>query len=70
MYLLTIKDGLETRYIGPYSTTNNLSEDLQRVLADFSERARWKIHKLESPMKASYSRKNYGDNDLLNLRAS
>jgi hypothetical protein len=49
MYLLTIKDGLVTRHVGPYPSTKQASDDLDRVLATCSERARWQIHALESP---------------------
>jgi hypothetical protein len=49
MYLLTIKDGLVTRHVGPYPSTKQASDDLDRVLATCSERARWQIHALECP---------------------
>lgn len=49
MYLLTIKDGLLTRHIGPYPSPKQASDDLERVMASFSERARWQIHALECP---------------------
>ena len=32
MYLLTIKDGLGTRHIGPYPSPKHASDDLDRVL--------------------------------------
>tara|TARA_Y100001968_G_C19349010_1_gene713605 strand:+ start:1147 stop:1359 length:213 start_codon:yes stop_codon:yes gene_type:complete len=70
MYLLTIKDGLETRHVGPYSTTKNASEDLQRVLADCSERARWKIHALESPAKKTFSQRLTEKDKTLEAKAS
>ncbi len=70
MYLLTIKDGFETRHIGPYPTTKKASDDLQRVLEDFSERARWKIHALESPERNSFSIGINDRDDLLDLKAS
>ena len=44
MYLLTIKDGLGTRHIGPYASPKHASDDLDRVLETCSERARWQIH--------------------------
>tara|TARA_Y100001968_G_scaffold333507_1_gene396788 strand:- start:9726 stop:9938 length:213 start_codon:yes stop_codon:yes gene_type:complete len=70
MYLLTIKDGLITRYIGPYSSPKKASDDLQRVLLDSSNRARWQIHALENPAYKSFSqRKNEWDNKLT-LKAS
>ncbi|MFM7313807.1 MAG: hypothetical protein ACKO0M_11680 [Cyanobium sp.] len=49
MYLLTIRDGLVTRHIGPYESPKQASDDLDRLLAHFGERARWQIHALESP---------------------
>ena len=49
MYLLTIKDGLGTRHIGPYPSPKHASDDLDRVLESCSERARWQIHALETP---------------------
>ena len=70
MYLLTIKDGLETRHIGPYLTTKMASDDLQRVLSNFSERARWKIHALESPSRRSWSDRVNTRNEILNVKAS
>ena len=50
MYLLTIKDGLVTRHVGPYPSPKQASDDLDRVLANCSERARWQIHALEHPL--------------------
>ena len=55
MYLLTVKDGLVTRHIGPYTSPQHASDDLGRVLAVCSERARWQIHALESPVQRSLS---------------
>ena len=49
MYLLTIKDGLVTRHVGPYPSTKQASDALDRVLSTCSERARWHIHSLECP---------------------
>jgi len=49
MYLLTIKDGLVTRHIGPYPSPKQASDDLDRVLSSCSDRARWQIHALECP---------------------
>ena len=49
MYLLTVKDGLVTRHVGPYATPKQASDDLDRVLSECSDRARWQIHALESP---------------------
>ena len=47
MYLLTIKDGLVTRHVGPYMSPKQASDDLERVMATCSDRARWQIHALE-----------------------
>ncbi len=55
MYLLTVKDGLVTRHVGPYSTPQQASDDLERVLSDCSERVRWQIHALESPFSRSFA---------------
>ncbi|MEN9388253.1 MAG: hypothetical protein RLZZ137_1415 [Cyanobacteriota bacterium] len=49
MYLLTIRDGLLTRHIGPYESPKQASDDLDRLLEQFGERARWQIHALEAP---------------------
>ena len=49
MYLLTIRDGLQTRHIGPYESPASAVEDLDALLGPDSERARWQIHELESP---------------------
>jgi hypothetical protein len=49
MYLLTIRDGLMTRHIGPYSSPKQAVDDLDRLLASFGDRARWQIHELEEP---------------------
>ncbi|MEB3234177.1 MAG: hypothetical protein VKM98_02015 [Cyanobacteriota bacterium] len=49
MYLLTIRDGLQTRHIGPYDSPKQAADDLDRLLALCGERARWQIHALEAP---------------------
>lgn len=49
MYLLTIRDGLQTRHIGPYSTPQEAAAQLDQLLRDSGERARWQIHELEAP---------------------
>ena len=49
MYLLTIRDGLVTRHIGPYDSPKQASDDLDRLLEHFGERARWQIHAMEPP---------------------
>ena len=51
MYLLTIRDGLHTRHIGPYDSPKQAADDLDRLLAQFGERSRWQIHALESPQE-------------------
>ncbi len=55
MYLLTVKDGLVTRHVGPYGTPQSASDDLDRVLSTCSERARWQIHALERPKHFSFA---------------
>ena len=55
MYLLTIKDGLVTRHVGPYPSPKQASDDLDRVLASCSDRARWQIHALECPGDVRFS---------------
>ncbi len=55
MYLLTVKDGLVTRHVGPYLTPKHASDDLDRVLSSCSDRARWQIHALESPGQRSFA---------------
>jgi hypothetical protein len=52
MYLLTIRDGLQTRHIGPYDSPKQAADDLDALLAHCSERARWQIHELEAPAAA------------------
>ena len=49
MYLLTIRDGLHTRHVGPYGTPKQAADDLERLLRECGERARWQIHALEAP---------------------
>jgi hypothetical protein len=49
MYLLTIRDGLQTRHVGPYESTQQAADDLERLLALCGDRARWQIHALQSP---------------------
>ncbi|MEX1317791.1 MAG: hypothetical protein AB1Z22_11805 [Synechococcaceae cyanobacterium] len=49
MYLLTIRDGLQTRHVGPYSSPKQAADDLDRLLPLCTDRARWQIHALESP---------------------
>ena len=70
MYLLTLKDGLVTRHVGPYSTPKEASDDLERVLSSCSERARWQIHALESPRECSFSERFQGRGNALTAIAS
>ena len=49
MYLLLIREGLATRYVGPYESPKHAADDLDRLLADCDARARWQIHELQSP---------------------
>ena len=49
MYLLTIRDGLQTRHIGPYASPAQAADDLDGLLAQCGERAHWQIHELEAP---------------------
>ena len=56
MYLLTIRDGLVNRHIGPYESPKQASDDLDRLLERFGERARWQIHALESPLDVMQSK--------------
>lgn len=49
MYLLTIRDGLQTRHIGPYASPKQAADDLDRLLPLCGDRARWQIHALEAP---------------------
>jgi hypothetical protein len=55
MYLLTIRDGLVTRHIGPYESPKQASDDLDRLLQQFGDRARWQIHALEAPQDVMQS---------------
>jgi hypothetical protein len=50
MYLLTIRDGLQTRHIGPYPSPAAVADQLDQVLATCGERAHWQIHELEPPL--------------------
>jgi len=49
MYLLTIRDGLVTRHIGPFASPKHAADDLDRRLDGFGERVSWQIHELEAP---------------------
>ena len=49
MYLLTIREGLSTRYIGPYESPKHAADDLDRLLEHCDDRVRWQIHELQSP---------------------
>jgi hypothetical protein len=63
MYLLTVRDGLHTRHIGPYASPQLAAADLDLLLAGCSPQAHWQIHQLESPeaaLKAPASRGSTG----------
>jgi hypothetical protein len=49
MYVLTIRDGLHTRHVGPYMTPQDAAQDVDRVLELHGERVHWQIHELEAP---------------------
>ena len=49
MYVLTIRDGLKTRYIGPYESPQQAADQIDHWLRICGERARWQIHQLQSP---------------------
>jgi len=70
MYLLTIKDGLVTRHVGPYPSPKQASDDLDRVMASFSERARWQIHALECPTSLRFTRQSERANRAITAAAS
>ena len=70
MYLLTVKDGLVTRHIGPYQTPKQASEDLDRVLSSCTDRARWQIHALESPAHMSFSERIHRRDQAFTAAAS
>ena len=55
MYLLTIRDGLQTRHIGPYASPKQAADQLDALLARCGDRARWQIHALESPSELAES---------------
>lgn len=49
MYVLTIRDGLNTRHIGPYESPQQAADHLDRWLENCGERAHWQIHQLVPP---------------------
>ena len=49
MYVLTIRDGLQTRHVGPYGTPQEAALDVDRVVAVHGDRVHWQIHALEPP---------------------
>jgi hypothetical protein len=49
MYLLTIRDGLHTRHIGPYESPKQAADQIDQWLEVCGQRAHWQIHVLESP---------------------
>ena len=70
MYLLTVKDGLVTRHVGPYSTPKKASDDLDRILSSCTDRARWQIHALESPNRKSFSERIHERDQAFTAAAS
>ena len=70
MYLLTVKDGLVTRYVGPFATPQEASNDLEKVLSSCSDRARWQIHALESPAQRSLAERIRERNEACTAAAS
>jgi hypothetical protein len=49
MYVLTIRDGLHTRHVGPYASPQQAAQDVDRVLDRHGDRVHWQIHALEPP---------------------
>ena len=49
MYVLTIRDGLQTRHVGPYATPQQAAQDVDRFVAIHGDRVHWQIHELEPP---------------------
>lgn len=49
MYVLTIRDGLQTRHVGPYTSPQLAAQDVDRVVTLHGERVHWQIHELEPP---------------------
>jgi hypothetical protein len=49
MYVLTIRDGLHTRHVGPYASPQQAAQDVDRVLDRHGDRVHWHIHALEPP---------------------
>ena len=49
MYVLTIRDGLQTRHVGPYGTPQQAAQDVDRGVAVQGDRVHWQIHELEPP---------------------
>lgn len=49
MYVLTIRDGLQTRHVGPYASPQLAAQDVDKVLIRFGDRVHWQIHALEPP---------------------
>ena len=47
MYVLTIRDGLQTRHLGPYASPQQAAQDVDRVVAILGDRVHWQIHQLE-----------------------
>ena len=69
MYLLTIRDGLQTRHIGPFASTAQAAAHLDQLLLTCGERAHWQIHELEVPGGHPVAAQVYGES-LPSTRAS
>lgn len=63
MYLLTIRDGLQTRHIGPYASPRQASDDLDKLQASCGDKATWQIHRLESPEELHIHVSGRGDTE-------
>jgi hypothetical protein len=61
MYLLTIRDGLQTRHFGPYASPREAADDLDKLQASWGEKAPWQIHRLASPAELQASLAGEGD---------
>ncbi|MEB3194339.1 MAG: hypothetical protein VKO19_04345 [Cyanobacteriota bacterium] len=49
MYVLTIREGLQTRHVGPYESPQQAAQDVDRVVAVHGDRVHWQIHELDPP---------------------
>lgn len=60
MYLLTLRNGLQTRHIGPYESPARAAEELDALLASCGGRTHWQIHALEAPLQGAHGRRASG----------